>query len=120
MLAAEAPVHVAGWTVRQVNQETRNVAPGATLPLCQAIPLTAITARLRTADPGRRVRVRLRAPGRPAAVRLVRLQRRTRVTFTPADVHLRDFVEGTYRLTVRCAGHALDRATLRLAGGGTC
>ena len=116
MLAAEAPVHVAGWTVRQVNQETRSAPPGGTLPLCQAIPYTALTARLRTAVPDRRVRVRLRVPGEGWRTRTVRLQHRTQVTFHPRDA----FGEGLYRLRVRRNGQTLGRATLRLGGGRTC
>lgn len=121
-LAALA-VHVDGWTVQRVNQETADVPPGATVPLCQAIPTTALTARLRTATPGLAVRVRLRIPGHAARDRRVRLrERRTRVTFTPRGLRLRHeaFPEGLYRVTVRRHGLVLARATLHLRGGGTC
>jgi hypothetical protein len=119
VVVTEAPISVAGWTVRQVNQETRDVAPGATLPLCQAIPLTELVAHLRTRTPGRRVTVRLRAPGHPARDRRVVLRRSTAVAFTPHTLRLRDdaFVEGLYRLTVRHDGRTLARTTLRLARG---
>ena len=102
-----------------MNQETRKAASGSTLPLCQAIPLTELVAHLRTPAPGRRVTVRLRAPGYPARDRSVVLRRRTAVAFTPQTLRLRDdaFVEGLYRLTVRCHGATVARATLRLARG---
>src|SRR3954466_15478711 len=99
MLAAEAPVDVAGWTVRQVNQETRSAPSGAMLPLCQAIPYTALVARLRTTVPDRRVRVRLRLPDGVTETRTVRLRWRTRVAFLLDHA----FTEGRYRLSVR--GH---------------
>jgi hypothetical protein len=113
MLAAEAPVDVAGWTVRQVNQETRSVPSGGMLPLCQASPYTAMVVRLRTAVPDRRVRVRLRLPDGATETRTVRLRRRTRVAFLPDPA----FTEGRYRLTVRCHGRTLGRGSLRLSGG---
>ena len=116
MLATEAPVHVSGWTVRQVNQETRTAPSGGTLPLCQAIPYTALTARLRTAVAHRRVRVRLRFPDGTLKTRTVRLRGRTRVTFLPDHA----FGEGRYRLTVRRGGRTLGRGSLRLGGGRTC
>jgi hypothetical protein len=116
MLAAEAPVHVSGWTVRQVNMETRTAPSGATLPVCQAIPYVALTARLSTRVPHRRVRVRLRLPGGAAETRTVRLRRRTRVTFYPDHV----FGAGRYRLTIRRDGRTLGRASLVLDGSRTC
>jgi hypothetical protein len=121
-LAAVA-VHVDGWTLLRVNQESEAVPPGATVPVCQAIPTTALIARVRTAAPGRAVRVRLRVPGHAARDRVVRLRhRRTRVSFTPRGLRLRHeaFPEGAYRLTVRRHGLVLDRATLRMRGGGSC
>ena len=120
MVAIAVSVH--DWTVLRVNQETARVAPGATVPLCQAIPLIALTAHLRATGPRRSVRVRLRAPGHAPRTRRVTLRRRTRVTFTPRGLGLRNeaFPEGTYRLTVRARGRVRARAALILRGGGTC
>jgi hypothetical protein len=50
-------------------------------------------------------------PGEPPRHRVVRLRRRTAVTFGG------DFPAGTYRLTV---GRGLARSTLHVRGGGTC
>jgi hypothetical protein len=122
-LAAFA-VHVDGWTVLRINQESAAVPSGATVPLCQAIPVTQLTARLHGTAPGHgvRVRVRLRVPGHAPRDRWVRVRRRTRVAFTPRGLRLRHeaFPEGTYRLAVRRHGDVLARATLHLRGGGTC
>lgn len=122
LTAAALTVHVDGWTVVRVNQESADVAPGAVVPLCQAIPATALTARLRASVAGRSVRVRLRVPGHAPRHRTVRLRRRNRVTFTPRGLGLRDeqFGEGTYRLTVRRRGRALDRAVLHMRRDGLC
>ncbi len=123
LLAASAlALHVQGWTVLRVNQEATNVAPGGTVALCQAIPVTALTARLRASVDGPSVRVRMRAPGHRPRTRTVRVGRRARVTFTARGLRLRDeaFPEGTYRLRVLRGGRTLDRATLRMRGDGNC
>ena len=119
--AAHPRVAVRGWTVLRVNQTTDDVAPGGTAALCQAIPPTALTARL-AATPGVRARVVLRVPGHRPRTRTVALRRRTRVSFTARGLRLRDeaFPAGTYRLTVRRDGRTVARATLRLAGAGAC
>lgn len=117
LLAAEAPVDLRGWTLRQVNMETRSAPPGATVPVCQALPYVGLTARLSTRHmTHRRVRVRLRLPGGATDSRAVRLRRRTRVTFYPDHV----FGAGRYRLTVRLHGRTLGRGSLVLDGGRTC
>ena len=122
LATAALAVHVQGWTVLRVNQETAAVAPGGAVALCQAIPVTALTARLRASVGGPSVRVRMRAPGHRPRTRRVRLKRRTRVMFTARQLRLRDaaFPEGTYRLTVRRGGRTLDRATLHMRAGGNC
>jgi hypothetical protein len=107
-------VSVHEWTALRVNQTEVRARPGGTIPVCQAIPYTALTAHLRTTAPRGRVRVRLRVPGRPSRVRVVRLARRSRVTFGG------DFPQGTYRLAVRRHGRTLARAALHVRGGGTC
>ena len=120
--AAALSVHVDGWTVQRVNGDTKAVRSGAVVPICQAINLTALTVRLRASVAGPSVRVRLRVPGHSSRARSVRLRRRTRVNYTPRDLHLRheSFPEGTYRFAVRRRGRTLDRAVLRVRGGGFC
>ena len=122
LAAAALTVHVDGWSVLRINGEAKAARPGAVVPICQAINITALTARLRASVPGRSVRVRLVVPGHRPRYRSVRLRRRTRVMFTPRDLRLRDelFPEGTYRLAVRRRGRVLDRAVLHVRGGGFC
>ncbi len=107
-------VSVHEWSALRVNQTVVRARPGATLPLCQAIPITALTAHLRATVANRRVRVRLQVPGEATRHRAVRLRRRTAVTFGG------DFPGGTYRLAVRRGGRTLAHATVRVHGTRTC
>ncbi len=121
--ATPAPhVRPVGWSLTYVNGERRMVEPGATVVLCQAIPPTVLTVRLRYrgARPGARVRLRLRVPGHRTRTRRLRLEhRRGRLSpaFTPRGLRLRDeaFPEGRYVVRVGAG----PRATLVLGGGAT-
>ena len=129
--AARAPadpqVRVTGWTATLVNAEQRRTGPHGTLRLCQAIPVTALTVRLRhaRARPGTWLRLRVRAPGHAPRVRRIRLTRRAGTaarTFTPRGLGLRAgaFEQGRLVLRVLRGGRRLARASVRFTGAGAC
>ena len=124
---AAPPVRVTGWTATLVNAERRHTGPHGTLRLCQAIPVTALTVRLRYAGarPGMRLRLRVRAPGHAPRPRRVRLTRRSGTaarTFTPGGLGLRAgaFEQGRLVLRVGRGGRRLATGSVRFAGAGTC
>ena len=120
--AAAIALHPVGWTGTLVNAERVNTGAHGSARLCQAIPPTLLTLRIRYhgARPGSRVRLRVSVPDHHPRVRHLRLPRRSgRIarTFSPRGLHLRGqaFVEGRYAVW----GRGL-RATLRLVGDGAC
>jgi hypothetical protein len=121
-VAAAVSLHPLGWTATLVNAERVNTGADGSVRLCQAIPPTLLTLRIRyhAARPGSRVRLRVSVPDHHPRVRHLRLPARSgRVarTFSPQGLRLRGaaFREGRY--VVR--GRGL-RATLRLVGEGAC
>lgn len=126
--AAAAPrVHTTGWTATLINAERSHTGPDGRLALCQAIPPTVLTVRLRYTGvrAGTRLRLRLALPGHRERVRHVRLARsHGRVTraFTPRGLRMRHdaFEGGAYRLRAVRGSHVLARGTLRFVGAGVC
>jgi hypothetical protein len=120
--AAALALHPLGWTATLVNAEQVRTGPRGTVRLCQAIPPTLLSLRVRyeRAVPGTRVRLRVSVPGHHPRVRHLRLPARSgRVTrtFSPRGLSLRAGAFEAGRYAVRGGGL---RATVRLAGAGAC
>jgi hypothetical protein len=120
--AAALSLHPLGWTATLVNAERVRTGPHGSVRLCQAIPPTLLTLRMRYggATPGSRVRLRVSVPGHHPRVRHLRLPARAgRVarSFSPQGLGVRGGAFGEGRYAVRGGGL---RATLRLTGEGAC
>lgn len=115
-------LHPVGWTATLVNAEQVRTGPNGTVRLCQAVPPTLLSLRVRYdgAVAGERVRLRVTAPGHRTRVRHLRLPARagraTR-TFSPRGLGLRADAFEAGRYTVRAPGL---RASVRLAGEALC
>jgi hypothetical protein len=118
---AQTTVRVTAITLTRVNQETRQVAPGARVATCQAIPYTELAPHVRWAGAprdGLRAVVELSVPGhrdRPLR-RTLRSTARSgvrRVVFTPAALDDAAFPEGLYVVRVRIGGRVRSRVELR-------
>jgi len=122
--AGGTTLRVTAFTLTQVNQETRRLAPDAHVAMCQAIPFTELAPHVRwfrAPRGGLRATVELSVPGhrdrplrrslRPTARSGVR-----RVVFTPAALDDRAFPAGRYvvRVLLRPAEPVHARAELRL------
>jgi len=119
--AAAFTARVSAFTLTKVNQERRQVAPGASVGLCQAIPWTEIAPHVRWRGAprgGLRATVELSAPGhrdRPLR-RTLRSTARSgvrRVTFTPGSLDDAAFPDGLYVVRVRVGTRVAARAELR-------
>ena len=119
-MVTNPPPQVTKLVVERVNGTRQAVAPGATLPLCNAIFPTAIEVRVRAR--AERITLVAHYPGGTERRHRATVRRgRARVKLWASDERLPHgaFTAGRYRFTVRAAGRRTT-APLTFTGGGNC